>query len=93
MMIAGRVKAMDLVITRDIPLAEQLVKSGVTAIDDRGYVFTQDNIGERISLRNLMYDLREEGIHHERTKPADKRDLKAFADAFDREITKLLNRA
>ena len=80
----------DLVITRDIPLAAKVVDSGITAIDDRGFVFTDDNIGERLSMRNLMYDLREGGIQAERARPAGPRDLKTFADAFDREVTRLL---
>ena len=76
-------KVGDLVITRDIPLAAILVKSGITAIDDRGFVFSDDNIGERLSMRNLMYDLREGGIQAERARPANPQDMKAFADAFD----------
>lgn len=88
--IAGDARAGDLVITRDIPLAARLVKAGVRAIDDRGFVFSEKNIGERLSMRNLMYGLREAGIQAERAKPAGRQDLKAFADAFDREITRLL---
>jgi len=80
----------DLVITRDIPLAARIVRSGVCAIDDRGFVFSEENIGERLSMRNLMYELREGGIQAERTKPPGKKELKAFADAFDREVTRLL---
>ncbi len=83
----------DLVITRDIPLAANLVKSGVSAIDDRGYVFTESNIGDRLSMRNLMYDLREAGVQAERTRPPGQRELKAFADSFDREITRLIKLA
>jgi len=88
--VAGEAKPGDLVITRDIPLAAGLVKSGITAIDDRGFVFSEENIGERLSVRSLMYDLREGGVQAERTRPASQRDLKTFADSFDREITKLL---
>lgn len=90
MEVVAEAKPGDLVITRDIPLAARLVKSGISAIDDRGFVFSEDNIGERLSVRNLMYDLREGGIQPERTKPASQKDLKAFADAFDREVTRLL---
>jgi uncharacterized protein len=88
--VVAAAKEGDLVITRDIPFAAVLVKSGIKAIDDRGYVFSDDNIGERLSMRNLMYGLREGGIQAERARPASPRDLKAFADAFDREVTKLL---
>ncbi len=81
---------MDLVITRDIPLASVLVKGGVSAIDDRGAVFGADNIGARLSMRNFMYELRESGIQAERTRPATSRDVAAFANALDRELTRLL---
>ena len=87
--ITDGVSKSDLVITRDIPLASELVKKGVRAIDDRGAVFTPDNIGERVSMRNLMYDLREQGIQAERTRPATAKDLTTFANAFDREVTRL----
>lgn len=90
MEVAAGASVGDLVITRDIPLAARLVKAGITAIDDRGFVFSEENIGERLSVRNLMYELREGGIQPERTKPAAPKDLKAFADAFDREVTRLL---
>lgn len=79
----------DLVVTRDIPLASELLKKGVSAIDDRGGVFTPDNIGERLSMRNLMYDLREQGVQAERTRPASAKDLNYFANAYDREVTRL----
>jgi len=88
--ITARVRAGDLVITRDIPLAARLVESGAGAIDDRGFVFSEKNIGERLSMRNLMYGLREGGVQAERTRPAGRRELKAFADSFDREVTRLL---
>lgn len=86
-------QAQDLVITRDIPLAANLVRSGVRAIDDRGSVFTENNIGDRLSMRNLMYELREGGVQAERTRPPGQRELKAFADSFDREVTRLLKLA
>ena len=82
----------DLVITRDIPLASELVKKGIDAVSDRGTVLNSDNIGERLSMRNLMYELREGGIQTERQKPATGKDVAAFANAFDREITRLLKR-
>ena len=43
----------DMVITRDIPLAKQLVDAQVRVLNDRGTVYTSENIGERLSLRNL----------------------------------------
>lgn len=76
-------------ITRDIPLADRLATLGMVVLDDRGGVYTKDTIGERLSMRNLMTDLREFGIHIEKTKPLGPREVQSFANALDREITRL----
>jgi uncharacterized protein len=80
----------DLAVTRDVPLASELVKKGVTAVNDRGTVYSANNIGERLSMRNFMYDLRESGIQVERHRPATSKDIAAFSNSFDRELTRLL---
>ncbi len=80
-----------LAITRDIPLANRLTQKGVVVLDDRGGVFTDDNIGERLSLRNLMTDFREQGLFIEQTKPLSHKEIQLFANALDRELTRLLN--
>jgi uncharacterized protein YaiI (UPF0178 family) len=83
----------DLVITHDIPLAYELTKRDIVAIDDRGSVLNQDNIGDRLAIRNLLSGLRENGVQAEKTKPATGKDVTAFANAFDRELTRLLKGA
>ncbi|MBT3820275.1 MAG: YaiI/YqxD family protein, partial [Nitrospinaceae bacterium] len=47
----------DIVITADVPLASRIVGAGGVAIDPRGHVYDEENIGERLSARNLMSDL------------------------------------
>ena len=42
----------DLAISRDIPLAAALVERGATVLDVRGQVYTRENVGERLSIRN-----------------------------------------
>jgi len=79
----------DLVITRDIPLAKRLVENGVFVIDDRGRTFTADNINELLSLRNFTVGLADNGLEFERTANYGKKELKLFADSFDKIITKL----
>lgn len=81
--------ANDLVITRDIPLAKRLVDKNICVLNDRGLVFTPENIGEKLSLRNFSYDLRTMGIFEEKTQIFQKKDFEKFANAFDRELTKL----
>ncbi len=79
-----------LAITHDIPLADRLVERGLVVLDDRGGIYTAENIGERLSLRNAMEELRLQGVHVEQQGRMDSRQVKAFSDAFDRELTKIL---
>ena len=51
----------DLVICSDVPLADRLVKKGIAALDPRGREFDERNMGERLAVRNLFTDLRDQG--------------------------------
>jgi uncharacterized protein YaiI (UPF0178 family) len=82
-----------LAITHDIPLASRLVERGITVLDDRGGIYTEENIAQRLSVRNIMGEFREMGIYAERHRPMDSRQVKAFSDAFDATLTKLLKQA
>ena len=52
----------DLVITADIPLAARIVAKGGVALDPRGELYTEENVGERLSIRDLMMELRSGGL-------------------------------
>ncbi len=52
----------DLVITADIPLAAEVVANGAEALDPRGELYTDSNVGERIAVRNLLDELRGGGL-------------------------------
>ena len=80
----------DMVITRDIPLAKQLVEAHIKVINDRGVVYTAENIDERLSIRNFMYELSVNGLAPERTKAFGKKEVMEFARALDRETQCLL---
>ncbi len=82
----------DISITRDIPLAADLVKKGLLVLDDRGSVFTSDNIGERLSMRNAMTELRSYGVMSRSTGTMNNRDVQLFANAFDKELRLWQNR-
>jgi uncharacterized protein YaiI (UPF0178 family) len=79
----------DLAITRDIPLASRLVQKGAAVINDRGRVYTPDNIWEHLSIRDFTVNLAEIGLGVEHSPGYGKKDLKKFADALDRELAKL----
>ena len=79
----------DLVITRDLPLAENLVDNGISVLDDRGRVFTKENIRELRSLRDFTVGLAESGLGIERIASYGKNELKALANSLDSEISRL----
>jgi uncharacterized protein YaiI (UPF0178 family) len=81
----------DLALTRDLPLAERLIDAGVRVLDDRGRVFTAENIRELRSIRNFMVGLAENGMGRERIASYGKRELKMFSDSLNREISRLKN--
>ncbi len=79
----------DLVVTADIPLASLLIDKGVVTINPRGTVYTSDDVKEALATRNLMQDLREEGTMSGGPPPLGSRDKEKFANAIDRELTRL----
>lgn len=82
--IVAAAEAGDVVISADIPLAAKLVANGVAVINPRGALYTPDNIGEVLSLRNAMDELRSAGLAQTRTAPFGERDRQAFAATLDR---------
>ena len=81
----------DLAITADIPLAARLVEKGIDTIDPRGTEYTEHNIGERLSVRDFMDQLRSNGVETGGPAAYSAKDKKAFAAAFDRTLTRLLS--
>ncbi|MFP4362561.1 MAG: DUF188 domain-containing protein [Spirochaetia bacterium] len=79
----------ELVVTRDIPLAAELVKRSVLVINDRGTEFTKDNVYTRLEQRNFMQLLREGGIVKNRGKSFGIKEIKRFSDTFDSLLTRL----
>jgi uncharacterized protein YaiI (UPF0178 family) len=79
----------ELVICSDIPLADRLIKKGVAALDPRGKEFDQRNMGDRLALRNLCTELREQGQMSGGQGAYGERDKQAFANALDRILTRL----
>ncbi|WP_184748120.1 YaiI/YqxD family protein [Spirochaeta isovalerica] len=88
--IVDNVRGDDLVITRDIPLADQLVEKDIAVLNDRGVLYTRENIKERLSVRNFMYELREYGGGVERHSAFGPKEKQAFANAFDRQLRIML---
>ena len=79
----------DLAITADIPLASRLVEKGIKTIDPRGTEYSEENIGERLSVRDFMDQLRSTGVETGGPRAWGQKDKQAFAATFDRVLTKL----
>ncbi len=86
-------RAGDLVVTRDIPLASDLVERGVCVLNDRGLVYSHENVRERLSLRNFMYQLRHNGVTPPPGSSFGAREGNNFANSFDRELSRLRREA
>jgi uncharacterized protein len=82
----------DLAVTADIPLASLLVAKGLLVLDPRGEVYTEANIGERLSIRDFMDGLRSTGVDTGGPSAYGERDKRAFANALDRALTERIRR-
>lgn len=80
----------DLVITADIPLAALIVEKNAIAINPRGEVYTEDNINERLSMRNYMQEMRDSGMETGGPAPLGPKDKASFTNSLDRILTKML---
>ncbi len=83
----------DLVITADIPLANDIVQKGLCAINPKGEIYNAESIGERLAMRNLMTEIRSTGEMTGGGRPYSDQDKKLFAATFDRTLTKLIRDA
>jgi len=77
----------DLVITADIPLAAEVVAKGGQALDPRGELYTDANVGERLAVRNLFDELRGAGQVSGGPANFTAKDRQAFANQLDRWLT------
>jgi len=81
-------EAGDLVITADIPLAAFVVAKGAHALNPRGELYTEANIKERLAMRNLMEELRGNGVDISGPATFHHGDRQAFAAALDSFLAK-----
>ena len=85
--IVQRLSAGDLVITADIPLADEAISRGATAINPRGALYTKENIKQRLTMRNFMEEMRSAGMQTGGPAPINHNDRQAFANQLDRLLT------
>jgi len=80
----------DVVITADIPLAARIVEKGAVGLDPRGELYTEENVGERLSIRDMMQELRGAGMIQGGPAQFSNTDRQRFASALDSLLTRMI---
>lgn len=86
--IVKRASSGDLVITADIPLADEVISQGCIALNPRGELYTKENIRQRLNMRDFMDTLRSSGIETGGAPPISQSDRQAFANNLDKMLAK-----
>lgn len=82
--IVKRLNKGDLVITSDIPLAAEVIRKDGLVLSPRGELYTKENIGARLSLRDFMESLRASGVDTGGLSALNQNDRKVFANQLDK---------
>ncbi|MCQ2242440.1 DUF188 domain-containing protein [Treponema sp.] len=72
----------DIAITRDILLAKRLIEKNIFSMNDKGKVFTKENIGDLIEQRELSLQMKSLGITNGSSFPSQQ-DTKEFSKKFN----------
>jgi uncharacterized protein YaiI (UPF0178 family) len=90
--IAEHAEANDVVVTEDIPLAARCVKKGARVLNSKGRVFTEASVVEALATRDLMAQLRDQGMIGGGPAPFRDRDRSLFLQRLD-EVVRAAMRA
>lgn len=90
--IAEHAQGGDLAVTQDVPLAARLVEQRVIVLNTRGEVLDEENVGERLSLRDFSAEARDAGLVTAGPSAFSPKDKQRFANALDRELQRALSR-
>ncbi len=85
--IVARLSPGDLVITADIPLADEVIAKGGAALNPRGTQYTKENIKDHLQRRDMREELRGFGMVSGGPEAYGKKEVQAFANALDRYVT------
>ena len=77
----------DLVITADVPLADEVLAKQGAALNPRGTLYTTENIKDHLQRRDMREELRASGMVGGGPESYGKKDLQDFANALDRYVT------
>jgi uncharacterized protein YaiI (UPF0178 family) len=91
--IAKEIRAGDVVITADIPLAARCLEVGAFALGTNGREFTSDSIGSALATREIKASIRESGFTTGGPPPLTGRDRSRFSNVLDRIVHAAMRRA
>ena len=86
--IVRRAQPDDLVITSDIPLADELITKGAQVMSPRGEMFSASTIKAKLNMRDFMDTMRSSGIHTGGPAQLNETDKRQFANALDRYLAR-----
>ncbi len=76
--IVQQAEAGDLIITADIPLADEVITKGAHALNPRGEMYTKDTIKQRLQMRDFMETMRSSGVQTGGPAPLSQADRQNF---------------
>lgn len=82
--IIDQVEIHDIVITADIPLAAKILEKKAIALDPRGQIYTNNNIGSILSMRNFLKEFRDAGTIADGPAAFGAKDIKQFANSLNK---------
>ena len=84
--IADTIKAGDVVVTQDIPLAARCLKKGARALGNTGKPFTEAAIGMALAMRDLSQHLRETGESKGYNAAFTRQDRSRFLEELEKAV-------
>ena len=90
--LVAHIQTGDLLISSDIPLAADALKKQAFVVTPRGEALTQDNIGERLNMRDFFDTLRSSGMHTTGPAPLSNQDKHAFSRQLDLWFSQVVKR-
>lgn len=86
--IVKRLDVGDLVITADIPLADEVITKGGLALNPRGEMYSKENIKAKLNMRDFMDTMRASGVQTGGPSALSQSERQTFANQLDRLLAK-----
>ncbi len=90
--IVKHIEKHDLLISSDIPLADEVIEKGATVLSPRGELLTKENIRARLNMRDFLDTLRSSGIDTGGQAAMSQGDRQLFANQLDKILTAALRK-